>query len=197
MKKIYPGIDGILLAAGFSSRAGLFKMTLPLGKKTILECALQGMLEVCQRVTVVGGHRVDTIRELLKNYPRVKLVFNENYRNGMFTSVQTGVGQVEGEAFFLMPGDYPMVPAEVYHALIEEMKSGTTSRQVFIPTYEGSKGHPVLMKASLKEKILNEPSESNLRDVIRREGFQPVPVAHKGILVDIDTMEDYHSVLRT
>jgi hypothetical protein len=62
---------GVVLAAGLSTRAGRFKMELPLGDRTLIEHTVLGMREVVRRVVVVGGHRIERLREILRGYDRV------------------------------------------------------------------------------------------------------------------------------
>ena len=78
-------IEGVILAAGFSSRAGTFKMELPFGEKTLIERAIDGMIDTCSRIIVVGGHKIERIREITKKYPTVQVVFNRHYEKGMFS----------------------------------------------------------------------------------------------------------------
>ncbi len=183
--------EGIILAAGFSSRAGTFKMELPVGNKTLLERVIEGMTAVCSRVIVVAGHRAQRIRSIIREYPKVEVVVNRYYEQGMFSSVQEGVRQVRGNLFFIVPGDHPCIPPGVYQRLKEAAENSNTEVNVFIPTFKGRRGHPVAMKKPMTAAILEEPLHSNLRTVIRRNRCQLVEVDHEGILWDIDTMEDY------
>ncbi|MCP5108398.1 MAG: nucleotidyltransferase family protein [bacterium] len=183
--------EGIILAAGLSSRAGLFKMEFPFGEKMLIQRVIEGMITACSRVIVVGGHKVERIREITKDYSSVRVVFNKNYREGMFGSVQEGVGHIEADAFFLMPGDLPFVTPVVYGALKEALESSEPGYTVFIPTFKGRKGHPVLMRKQLAEEIREEPRDSMLRTVINRNKCLLVKVEEEGILQDIDTIGDY------
>jgi len=188
--------EGVVLAAGFSSRTGpgLFKMELPFRGKTLLENTIASLLPVCSRVMVVGGYQFERVRAIVEPYPNVEPVANPNYPAGMFTSVRAGVARVKAQWFFITPGDYPLIEAATCQALLEARDAHPAAR-VFIPVYGGRKGHPVLMARSLVPALLMEPEHSNLRAFINRNGFIPVEVSDNGILADIDTMEDYWSLL--
>ena len=54
-------IDGVILAAGFSERAGQFKPALDLGGKPILVRCIESMTETCDQTIVVAGFNVDRI----------------------------------------------------------------------------------------------------------------------------------------
>lgn len=184
-------IEGIILAAGFSSRAGTFKMELPVGEKTLLERVIEGMTPVCSRIIVVAGHQAERVSRITRVYPTVEVVFNRFYEQGMFGSVQEGVRHVRGDLFFIVPGDHPCIPPGIYRQLKEAAEKSNPGEDIFIPAFKGRKGHPVAMKISMAVKILKEPRDSTLRTVIRRNKFQLVEADHEGILWDIDTMEDY------
>jgi molybdenum cofactor cytidylyltransferase len=184
-------IEGVILAAGFSSRARTFKMELPFGEKTLIERAIDGMIDTCSRVIVVGGHKIERIRKITKKYPIVQVVLNRHYEKGMFSSVQEGVRHVKGDCFFMMPGDYPLITKHVFQKLKNVMESSSSNIHVFLPTFKGKKGHPVLIRRILIDEILMETVDSTLKAVINRNNYTLVEVAHEGILVNVNTIEDY------
>jgi molybdenum cofactor cytidylyltransferase len=187
--------EGIILAAGYSSRAGTFKMELPMGEKTLLDWTIEGMVGICTRIIVVAGYQAERIRNICSGYSMVEVVFNRFYEEGMFSSVQEGIRNVRGDFFFFVPGDHPCIPSRVYQRLKAVAENSIPEMNVFIPTYKGKKGHPVAMKKYMTVAILEEPRNSTLRTVIQRHQSQLVEVEHEGILWDIDTMEDYQKIL--
>ena len=177
--------DGVVLAAGLSTRMGQHKMALPLGDKTVIEKSIEGMYEVVRRVLVVVGWQGGRIREALAAYDKVAFVVNEDFRSGMFSSVKAGMAQVRAPHFFLLPGDCPFVGAGVYRQML------AAEGEILIPTYEGRKGHPVLFNARLIPEILGQPDKATLRDYIEAKTYVTVEVKDKGILLDVDTPEEY------
>lgn len=184
-------IEGIILAAGFSSRAGAFKMELPFGQKKLLEIAVETMKNWCSRIIVVAGYQPERIKTIALPYPFVLVAVNNDFQRGMFSSVQEGVRHLEGDAFFMTPGDYPFITPRVYRILTNAMETVSRETDIFIPTFNGRKGHPVLMKKRMVNEILDEPVDSMLKTVINRNTFAPVEVGEEGILIDVDTPEDY------
>ena len=71
--------EGVVLAAGLSTRMGQYKMTLPLANKTVLEKSIEGMYQVIRRILVVVGWEAERIRELLAPYDKVELVTERVY----------------------------------------------------------------------------------------------------------------------
>ena len=194
-----PDSEGIILAAGFSSRTGVFKPELPFGGKKLLERVIEAMTDSCSRIILVGGHNFPRVKEIGEQYPQVRVIHNENYREGMFSSVQAGVREIiplPGKAFFIIPGDFPMVPAEIYKKLRQAMSDSDQEINIFIPVYQGRKGHPVLFRKRTAAEIVNEPADSMLKTIVRRNPCTLVNVDHDGILKDVDTMEDYENLIK-
>jgi molybdenum cofactor cytidylyltransferase len=67
--------------------------------------------------------------------------------------------------------------------------------EVVIPTFEGQRGHPVLIRRELVPEILAQPADSSLRDYIEARGYRTVKVGDQAILWDLDTPEDYEHLL--
>ena len=78
---------GVILAAGFSSRAETFKMTLKFGENTVIENTIIKMSKYCSKIIVVGGYKIERLNFLSDKYDFVELIFNENYKDGMYSSV--------------------------------------------------------------------------------------------------------------
>jgi len=179
------GIEAVLLAAGLSTRAGRWKMALPLGDRTLLQRCVESLYDAVRRIWVVTGWQADRVASLLQAYPKVELVPNPNYRQGMFSSVQAGLARVQAGRAFLTPGDYALVSPAVYSQMLQ------VQAEVVIPTYRGKKGHPVLLGQTAIAEILALPGDAILRDYIRDKGFAAVAVEDQGILLDVDTPQDY------
>ena len=173
------------MAAGLSTRAGRNKLILDIGGKTAIERCIYGMYDLCSKIIVVGGHRIEDIKDILKRYPKVELIYNPNYLEGMFSSVKKGLSHIKEERFFLIPGDYPIIEKNTYENMIK------VDKDIVIPMYNGKKGHPLLMKSYLIKELLKDTSCKTLRDFILKKGFASINVKDAGILIDIDTMEDY------
>jgi molybdenum cofactor cytidylyltransferase len=190
---------GIIPAAGFSSRAGIFKPELPFGKKKLLDRVIEPMTVVCTSVFVVGGHNFSRVKAIADKYPTVRTIFNKNYHKGMFSSVQAGVREIlplQCDAFFIIPGDYPFISVEVYNTLKQAMASATPENDIFIPVFQGRKGHPVLFRKETAEEIKREPMDSMLKSIAGGNRCMLVDVDNDGILKDVDTMEDYENLLQ-
>lgn len=182
-------IECVILAAGLSTRANAFKMTLDIEGKTVIERCIETFYPLCSRINVVVGYRKELIIDRIKDIDKVNIVVNENYEEGMFSSVKEGFRAVNGERFFFTPGDYPLVSTETCKKMLK------CSKDVVMPLYRGKKGHPILINKKIADEAITNSEYSNLRQVIREYEREIVDVNDKGILMDIDTYEDYVSAL--
>jgi molybdenum cofactor cytidylyltransferase len=189
-------MEAIVLAAGYSSRANGFKMTLPLGQLSVLEHTISKFEGVCSRVIVIAGFHADLIKEEIdkinnkKIYRfRIKFVYNENFNQGMFTSIQKGCNEVNAPAFFITPGDCPLVKKETIQLLAEH------KGDVVIPSFRYKGGHPIKLSKIVKQKILETDSERNLRVVLNSFTKEYMNVDDPGVLMDIDTEEEYQQAI--
>jgi molybdenum cofactor cytidylyltransferase len=189
-------MEAIILAAGYSSRANTFKMTLPLEKKTILEHTVSKFEGLCSRIIVVAGFKAELIKEEIAKISsknaysfQIKFVYNEDFNQGMFSSIQKGCKEVNAPTFFITPGDCPLVKKETVQ-LIAEQKGN-----VVIPSFNHRGGHPIKLSSEVKQKILETHPESNLRAVLGGYEKKYMNVYDPGVLMDVDTLEDYQKVI--
>lgn len=182
-------IDCVMLAAGMSTRMGSWKMLLPYGDSTILDTAIANALEFCQRVILVSGFRGDELLTRYQQHPKVKVVHNADYEQGMLSSIRVGVQSIRSPYFFLALGDMPCVSHWVYAALWQEK-----GPFVLIPRYCQSKGHPVLLPASMLERINMAAPELSMKQLIEQGDYRFLEVSDHNIHYDIDTPKEYQTL---
>lgn len=179
-------VEGLIAAAGRSRRTGeQYKMLLDLEGMTLIERAIAPMEPWCSRIIVVTGHRGHLLRPVLEGWSKVEMVDNPDYDQGMFSSIKKGLPLITAERFFFLPGDYALVSNRVYQAMLE------VDAPVVVPAYQGRTGHPVLFRSGVIDDILSMPNTDSLRDFMARPKPHLLEVDCPGILIDIDTMEDY------
>lgn len=182
--------QGIILAAGYSSRANANKMLFPYEGVSLLIHSIEGMKPFVDDIFVVVGCHREEISEALQNCENVHIVFNEHFDLGMFSSIRAGAKCVS-EDFFILPGDCPLVNAKVYQSLLLGKKA------IRVPSNAGRIGHPIFISISLKDELLNFPSDSNLKVFRDAHDYEIIETSDENILLDIDTPEDYQELLKT
>lgn len=158
--------------------------------ENIVEAIDRSTLEHC--VIVVGHQR----EEIECRVPARSIVFNPDYEKGMITSFQAGIRALPRDvsAVMLFLVDHPVVETSTIEALITR----TGRNRIVLPTFEGKRGHPVLFSADVLEEILDLRPTQGANIVVRKDPSRVVelPVNTPGILVDVDTPEQYEMLVR-
>jgi molybdenum cofactor cytidylyltransferase len=191
MKEIW----AIILAAGASTRMKQQKLLLPFNGKTIIETVVENVARsVSSNILVVLGSHREQIQEQLVN-SAVKIGVNENYLDGMLSSAICGFRALPGEAkaALIFLADQPQIPAQVTDLVIKAwIESG---KGIVIPTFNGRRGHPVLIETRYKADIERLDPEKGLRvlsEKFKNDMFE-MECSIPEILRDIDTPEDYEN----
>lgn len=182
-------IEGLIIAAGLSSRMGSNKLLLDLAGQQVIRRTVMSVSPFCDSTIVVTGHSAELIQKALSAVPRIGFVNNPLYLDGMLSSVKAGLRQLKADRCIFMPGDCPLVG----HAVIERLLS--EQGDIIVPRHEGKAGHPVVFSRKAMDALNRESGFSTLRDFV--DGFGPryVDVDCRGILMDIDTEADYRAAL--
>ena len=184
-------VSAIVLAAGESRRMGRAKMTLPFGDSTILATVLERLADSeVGGVTVVLGKNWEEVYPNIQHFD-AQIVVNPRPESGMLSSAKWGLAHVpvDSDGFLFALGDQPQILSESIDALIHAAQS--SDHEVFLPTYNGRRGHPLLIKSNLKSAILSLPDTGGLNQLLGSEAVQEVPCSSESVLKDIDTRDDY------
>lgn len=184
-------IGAVVLAAGLSRRMGKEKVLLPLGPETVLERVLATLAAagISEKVVVLREDLEGAIE--IARREGARMAINPRPEEEMLLSIRLGMMELNAEldAFFVWPADHPAVGAATLEALI----LAAAPDQVALPTYEGRRGHPALVGGHLKGNIAAIPAGLGLRQLWcdRPEILREVAVPDEGVLLDLDTPEDY------
>jgi molybdenum cofactor cytidylyltransferase len=180
-------VDCLVPAAGRSERMGAWKPTLPFAGGTIVGTVVDTALSVCARVILVIGYRGSELAVLFREEKRVTVVENPGWAIGMLSSIRCGAALISTERFFVALGDMPWITSRVYECLLR----GPQADAVF-PTFNGTRGHPVLFSRHVIPAVLaSDPGSGNMRELTAGFSVAELPWEDDSILRDIDTMEDY------
>ena len=147
-------------------------------------------------IVVLGsGHK--TIARLIRDYP-VEKVYNRQYKSGMLSSIQCGLGAVPDstDAIMVLLGDQPMIGSEILERMTEAFKK--SDKGIIFATYQGKRGHPIVFSGKYIQEIMGFPLKNSLRDLLTQNpgDIEEVETGHPEILRDIDTEKDYQDELK-
>lgn len=190
-------ISAILLAAGESKRMGQLKQLMPFGEITILERTIDNLLSSkVSEIIVVLGHEAENVRKTISAI-QVKIVINPEYKQGMSTSLITGLKPVarKTQAIMIVLGDLPFVDSKTIDDLIDAFTAG--GKGIVIPVYQGKRGHPVIFSIEYRNELLALKGDVGAREIIERNpgDILEVSVDCEGVCVDIDTIDNYQLII--
>ena len=170
---------------------GKWKLILPYKNSTVIENSIENAAVVCTRIILVTGYRGNELKDLVEQTAHVLTIRNKNYQNGMFSSIQTGVKLVESEWFFITMGDMPDINKDIFNSLLESLNKNPGSFDIIRPTYQGKRGHPVLLNRNTIQTIISEPHSSEMKNVFLHHRVMDIEMNIPDTFRDIDTPDEY------
>ena len=194
-------ISAVILAAGESRRMGKQnKLLLPVCGEALLVKLVKSVCDSdVDQVLVVIGHEAEKIRLEINNLP-LSFVYNPNFREGMTTSIKSGLKEVspDCDGFLICLADMPFINTteinKLVHAYIHNRIK--EKRLIVVPVFQGHRGNPVLFSSEFRNDILEHKKESGCKGVIMNnyEYVKEIEMDDDNMLFDVDTMEDYQRV---
>ena len=189
---------GILLAAGESRRMGeAAKLLLAVGGQPLVRVCARALVDAgLAPVIAVLGSRAQEVRESLAGLP-VRCIDNPRFSRGMGTSLAAGVAALPAtlDAAVIALGDMPAVGSETVRVLL--LARG--ERGITVPVYRGRRGHPVVFDLSrYREHLQALDGDRGARAILEAhpDDVARVPVDDPGVVLDLDTREEYEGWLR-
>jgi len=186
-------IWAVILAAGESKRMGSPKMLLPFNGSTMIECVITNVTKSdVDKIIVVLGAAKEALIQLTGKW-HIEYCYNENYKEGMLSSVQCGFKNLPSgcKASLVFQGDQPLITSDTINTVINAYLS--SEKGIVVPVYKNKRGHPILIDMKYRDDIDNLSPDKGLRylaymfpaDVLE------VETDESGILRDFDTYNQY------
>ena len=197
MRKDKIGI--IILAAGESKRLGRAKQLLEIQGKTLIERIIETALKTNFQTTIVLGAKAEKIQPKIEKMS-VEIVVNENWQNGMSSSIVCGLSklletQKDLSAIVILLCDQPFVSTEAILQLIEKQR--LAQKKIVASEYENTFGVPALFTKEIFDELLNLDKKVGAKSIIKKYAETDlakisVPEAE----FDIDTEEDFREIAK-
>ena len=199
-------ISAILLAAGQSTRMkDENKLTKEINNVPLIKYTTKNILaSAIDEIIVVLGYERKKIENIIGKNKKIKFVYNKDFKNGISSSIITGLYSVskKAEAFFICLGDMPNVNQNIYNKLIKTRYNYNKKlkpehkKEIIVPTYEEKEGNPVLFSKFMKSKILLIEGDCGAKKIIElnKNKILNVPFNNKAIISDFDTQESFNSL---
>lgn len=189
----------VVLAAGMSTRMGRQKLLLPFAASTVIGHVVAELQRSAVRdVHVVIGHDAAEVCAALEGSGAV-CVENPDYETGMLSSVRAGLRSAPAAwtAALIALGDQPLLRSHTVDALLEIHRESRD--QIVVPTYEGRRGHPLVLPRRYWDDVLTLFDDVGLRGVLHAHAaaVREVALDTATLLTDMDYPEDYRRALET
>lgn len=125
----------------------------------------------------------------------VRFVENPRWEAGMFSSVKAGLAATAADSthIAISPADLPFLSKESLRTVLSAAASlDAGGSSLVVPTHAGRRGHPLLIPAALRARLLSWPDSARLNQLFD----EPDITAHalegfdETILRDVDTPGD-------
>ena len=184
----------IILAAGSSSRLGQPKQLLVYKNKNLLQHAIDEATAInTGEVMVVVGAKNDEI--VSKIYTKsVQIVHNENWSEGMSSSIRAGLSALLKENTFLasviiMLCDQPFVSTQLLNEIYEAKR--TNNKGIVACFYKETAGVPALFASKYFAQLLSLQGNEGAKKIVMMNGDDVATIPFPLGETDIDTMQDY------
>jgi molybdenum cofactor cytidylyltransferase len=186
----------VILAAGASTRMGLAKQSLEFEGSTLLLRAVQTALaSPCRPIVVVLGANAQLLHPLVRDHP-VQVVLNPDWSQGMGTSIRAGVEAVAAhplDALMILLCDQPLIHTQA----LDQMWSAhlRANKPITAASYAGALGTPVIFSSTHFAELCQLQPHQGGKTVLQRHPHQVHPFPLPEAAIDVDTPDDYQTLL--
>lgn len=182
----------LIVAAGRPAGPG-FDPTQKLGEISILERIIATFQKSgIHEIVVITGFAAKKLEQHLA-HTRTIFLRNDTWRNSdMLASAKIGFSYLKDkcEQLLFTPIHVPMFSVDTVKQLL------SINHSACFPVIDGKAGHPLLLKASILEELLNYNGADGLRGALTLiEDVVPVEVTDNGILFNLQNAELSHEIL--
>ncbi|MBM4433672.1 MAG: nucleotidyltransferase family protein [Chloroflexi bacterium] len=181
---------GLVPAAGFAERFGSDKLLVKVGERPMIEATVRSLLEGgVEKVVVVVPPLAEDIKSALTPVKGVTLVANDARERGMFSSIQAGAREADGDPILVLPGDQPWVEPATVAALLARYAE---AEAIVSPRFNGKRGHPVVIPGKYRGEIVDAKEGATLHDILKTHAGERVDmdVYDRGVVRDVDVPGD-------
>ncbi len=188
-------IVAVVLSGGESSRMGQPKALLPFGKKTFIEQIVSRLQETkVAKILLVLGHHAAEIKPKIAHLA-LEVLINNDYKQGQLSSLKVALRHIEAQetvdGALVHLVDHPFLSPFLVDEMIKRFYE--SKKLIVLPRYHGRRGHPVLFSRKLFKELIDAPLDQGAKAVVHAhlEETLEIETEDEGVMVDIDTPEDY------
>ena len=188
-------IKKIVLAAGLSTRYGKKnKLIQYIHDKPLINHTIDKLLSIYDpsEILIVIGYEHDTIISLINN-PKIKFIYNHDYKKGIGTSISAGIKELELtiKGAMIIPADMPVLSTKDLIKLQNKFLELNCSKVIF-PRYKSQIGNPVLLPKNYFKILESLKEDCGAKSQIKNNDIVTVNTDIRTIF-DIDTISNLNT----
>lgn len=183
----------LVLAAGTSSRMQSMKQLEKINGTTLLNISLEKAIQLQKHdVYCVLGANATQIEKSIVN-KEVTCIYNENYSQGLSTSIVTGLNYfikktLNYEAVFILLADQPAIAIDYLKSMVQLHQKNP--KKIIASKYGNSYGVPALFPQIYFNDLLEIQKDKGAKKFMENNRTKIVTSDLKTDFTDIDTVED-------
>ena len=190
-------IKGILLAAGQSRRLKNENKLIKIFKnKPLIDHALNSVKNSkIKKIIIVLGYQFKEVKKKIKKNKKIIFVHNKNYKNGMSSSIKSGLKKIskKDKGFIILQSDMPFVKTsdinKIYNSIIRK------KYLVHALKYKNRIGNPIGFDISILNKIKKIKGNIGAKYMVKRlkNSTNYIKVSSEKVFKDFDKASDFRA----
>lgn len=176
------------------------KAFLPVEGVTFIERIVRTLKETkVAGICVVLGYKAAEMVKRIEGLP-VEPVINPDYALGQLSSLKAGIRALEGrdvDGVLVHLVDHPFIDGTLVDHMIDQFYA--SHKLIVVPRCGDRRGHPVIFSKELFPEFLAASTAEGAKPVVHahREDSLEIETDQAGVLIDIDTPEEYRKHVRS
>ena len=190
-------IKGILLAAGQSKRLKNENKLIKIFKnKPLINHALNSVKNSkIKKIIIILGYQFKDVKTKIKKNKKIIFVHNKNYKNGMSSSIKSGLKKIskKDKGFIILQSDMPFVKTsdinKIYNSLIRK------KYLVHALKYKNRIGNPIGFDISILNKFKKIKGNIGAKYMVKRlkNSTNFIKVSSEKVFKDFDRASDFRA----
>ena len=190
-------IKGILLAAGQSKRLKNENKLIKIFKnKPLINHALNSVKNSkIKKIIIILGYQFKEVKKKIKKNKKIIFVHNKNYKNGMSSSIKSGLKKIskKDKGFIILQSDMPFVKTsdinKIYNSIIRK------KYLVHALKYKNRIGNPIGFDISILNKFKKIKGNIGAKYMVKRlkNSTNFIKVSSEKVFKDFDKASDFRA----
>ena len=190
-------IKGILLAAGQSKRLKNENKLIKIFKsKPLINHALNSVKNSkIKKIIIILGYQFKEVKKKIKKNKKIIFVHNKNYKNGMSSSIKSGLKKIskKDKGFIILQSDMPFVKTsdinKIYNSIIRK------KYLVHALKYKNRIGNPIGFDISILNKFKKIKGNVGAKYMVKRlkNSTNYIKVSSEKVFKDFDKASDFRA----